>query len=318
MEPTQNVRYPDITVLVGSGRSGTTYLAVVLKQSLDMGFSAEPKFVASLHRRLPLFGDLSNPKNLRRLATVIHNGKLFRHLHGRVGVPSTVDELLERVQEPTYTGLLYATFGLIAEKRGHLRLAYKDPWDVQNIALISRLLPTARFIHILRDGRDVAASMLKFEWGATNLYAGCRYWARTTAIGRRDGALLGDRYLELRLEDLMADRQNLGRKLGAFVLHDENSPDAQKVADHLEQSGSSEAATRWPTQLSSEQVRICEAAAGQTLEECGYPLKFGGKATVSPVSAGGYLASDFALRVRNRLTRKPRVYPGEGEDRVAV
>jgi hypothetical protein len=206
----------------------------------------------------------------------------------------------------------------MAEKRGHTRLAYKDPWDLQHLPLIARLMPTARFIHILRDGRDVAMSMLKFEWGATNLYAGCRYWSRTTGQGCRDGALLGDRYLELRLEDLMANREVLGHKLGAFVLRDENSPEIQKVVEHLNQSGSNEAATRWPSQLTPDQIRICEAAAGPTLKKCGYLLSLDGKASVSPFAAAGYMGSDLALRVRQRLTRKPRVYPGEGDDRLAA
>ena len=129
----------------------------MLKQSLDIGFSAEPKFVVPMYRRLDRFGSLEDPAKLRRLAEAIHGGLVFEHLHTVVGISSRAEEIVERVRAPTYAGVLYAVFQLLADKRGQSRLGYKNPADVIHLPLLAELLPTARFVHIIRDGRDVGA-----------------------------------------------------------------------------------------------------------------------------------------------------------------
>ena len=42
---------------------------------------------------------------------------------------------------------------------------------------IKELLPDARFINVIRDGRDVALSISKERWGPNDAYAGLSWWA---------------------------------------------------------------------------------------------------------------------------------------------
>jgi hypothetical protein len=189
--------YPAIHIIVGSGRCGTGYLASQLRTSMDICFPNEPKFVVPLYRQLHRFGSLEQPANLRRLVERVHS--CLR----RARVPSDPEQILERIREPTYTGVLYAAFQMVADKRGYSRLGYKDPFDVTHLPFLAQLFPTARFIHIIRDGRDVALSLKKLAWGPTNLYGGARYWAWGVSTCRKDGANLGSRYFEVRLVDLM-------------------------------------------------------------------------------------------------------------------
>src|SRR5690606_11764100 len=130
--------YPEIHIIVGSGRCGTTYLTWLLRLSLDIGFPAEPKFIVPMYRRLHTFGSLEQPANLRRLVETIHKGSVFDHLHRVIGVSSRPEEILERVQEPTYTAVLYAVFQVMAEKRNCSRLGYKDPFDVTHLPLLAQ------------------------------------------------------------------------------------------------------------------------------------------------------------------------------------
>ena len=46
-----------------------------------------------------------------------------------------------------------------AAARGKTRYGDKTPMHATDIDVLSRVLPEARFIHIIRDGRDVAASL---------------------------------------------------------------------------------------------------------------------------------------------------------------
>ena len=292
--------YPDITVLVGSGRSGTGYLTNVLFRSLDMGFSEEPKFVAPLYRRLDRFGDLRDEENLRRLAETVHDTDPFHDLRDVRGIPTTSDEILERVPEPTCRGLLYATFRLIAEKRNKRRLAYKDPRDLSHLPIVAELFPTARFVHIIRDGRDVALSLQKFRWGPTNLYSGCKYWATVTSKGRRDGAQLERPYFELRLEDLMEDTERVATDLCKFILGSEHDEDGvRRVVEDFKSTKKAGSVSSWRERLDRNQRFVCEAVAGDVLRACGYETEFDRPIHLSPFKAGYYLMSDVSRRALN-------------------
>ena len=297
-------QYPEIIVIVGSGRSGTTYLARMLKQSMDIGFSGEPKFIVPMYHRLHNIGSLHRPENMRRLVKKIHDGKMFQHLHQVVGVPSFPEEILDRVREPTYSSVLYATFKLMAEKRGHSRLGYKDPGNVAHLPLISKLLPTARFIHIIRDGRDVSLSLIKFRWGATNVYCGGRDWAQRVLVGRRDGTSLGGRYFELRFEDLILNTEKVATELGNFVNQGRSPEQVQNLVERINRTKEPSSVQVWRSKMDSAQQFLCEAAAGDELRACGYPTKFEIGLRLHPLKAAWYLGKDFVVRARNHLSRE--------------
>lgn len=299
-----SVTYPEIVVIVGTGRSGTTYLCRVLKQSMDIGFSSEPKFVMPLHRRLSRYGDLERPANLRNLVDEIHRGQMFRHLHRVIGIDSRPEDIIGRIREPTYTGVLYAVFQTIADKRGNARVGYKDPVDAIHLPTLARLLPTARFVNILRDGRDVAHSYLKFKWGPTNLYSAARSWSRVVTTSRRDGAALGDRYHEVRLEDLVQNTSESARTLGEFVNRGRDRPQVDDLVNRIEKTKQYAIIDEWKRELNLDQRYVCEAAAAETLAACGYEIEFDGRFRGFTARAPIYLGADFLHRVRNRLGDK--------------
>ncbi len=73
------------------------------------------------------------------------------------------------------------------------------------IPLLARLFPDAQFVHILRDGRDVALSLAGQLWGQKSAFTAARYWRRCVEAGLEDGRALGaGRYHELTYEELLA------------------------------------------------------------------------------------------------------------------
>ena len=296
--------YPEITCIVGSGRCGSRYLSRMLRHSMDIGFRHEPKFIVPIYRQLHRFGDLEKAENLRGLLEAI-----LKYVHLYVELSLQAEDVLERVAEPTYTGVVYAVFQLVAERLGNSRLGYKDPADIIHLPLLAEILPTARFVHIIRDGRDVALSLLKFPWGPTNLYCGARYWAHVVATGRRDGTHLADRYFELRFEDLILSTEHTAAELGSFVNRNHSANQIQDLVQRINWTKRRENIQVWTRELQRSQRYLCEAAAGEVLSSCGYPIEFDDKARISPLEAAYYSSADLALRIKNRLTRRypPRV-----------
>ena len=298
--------YPEIHIIVGSGRCGTTYLSGMLSRSMDIDLTGEPKFVIPLYRQLHRFGSLEKPANLRRLVETIHKRHFFIYLHKQFGISIRPEEILERIQEPTYPSVLYAVFQLIAGKRKYSRLGYTDPFDVAHLPLLAQLLPKARFIHIIRDGRDVAFSYKKFLWGPTNLYSGARSWAQLVSTARKDGADLGSRYFELRLEDLTLNTDETAAKLGKFINRGDHPEQVQDLVERINRTKNLSRVQLWKQNMNESQRYVCEAAAGDVLRACGYPTEFDPKASILPPKRAFYLTADLALRVPNRLRFKWR------------
>lgn len=296
--------YPDFTIIVGSGRSGTTYLTRCLFAGLSLGGGSEPKFVVKTYARLHKFGDLTQSDNLRRLVEYVHSTPMFRHLRDVKGIATTPNEILVRVREPTYTGILYAAFQLIADKRGSRRIGYKQPLDLYHMPLLAKIFPTARFVHIIRDGRDVALSLLKWNWGENNLYAGARYWAKAVNAGHLDGLTLGTRYFEVRYEDLITDTQCIANQLGRFVTRGQDIDDVTHFVDYVEQSKKSDRIFQWQTKLSPEKRYLCEAASGDTLRRFNYPTEYNADIQLPGYKAAYYVGTSFVLKAKNRLMRR--------------
>ena len=68
-----------------------------------------------------------------------------------------------------------------------------------------RGLSGRRFVHIIRDGRDAARSIVAQPWGPDNVKDAAEEWRSSVAAGRDAAAGLGDRLLEVRYEEVLAD-----------------------------------------------------------------------------------------------------------------
>lgn len=183
----------------------------------------------------------------------------------------TVFAKRERVL-PAVRGLCDAVFGEFA-RAGETHVAERTPWHVFHLPLIADVYPDARFLHIVRDGRDVARSIVAQPWPPHTVEEAADEWRRSVEAGRSAGPPLGARLLEVRYEELLADPRRVVRR----------------VFDHLGLDGHLDAglaAAREPVNLGPQdwrvgvgkwrgawrrrEVRAFERAAGDLLRELGY------------------------------------------------
>jgi tetratricopeptide (TPR) repeat protein len=107
------------------------------------------------------------------------------------------------------------------------RVVESTPHNLLHMHMLSRLFPRARFVHLVRDGRDVAASLVQRDWmdPATgekvwccqDIGAAARYWGHVVSAVREQAELLPGRYLEIRYEDLVAQPEFVLRHVTAFL-----------------------------------------------------------------------------------------------------
>lgn len=189
--------------IVGSPRSGTTMLQILLGSHPQVATTVE----------LTLFTRYIAPW-LKEYETEVAN----RERHGwHRGLPMlwSAEENDEFLRE--FLRRAYAKVDLAAPGRTHL--LDKVPGNSLHVPVIKRLVPQARFIHIIRDGRDVACSLAAaketMHFGVTRLAEGGTLW-RDWVRGARQAADYPGDYLELRYEDFLVQGVELYERVLAF------------------------------------------------------------------------------------------------------
>jgi hypothetical protein len=117
-------------------------------------------------------------------------------------------EDVRRAMAELLTGLFDPT---LARSRDQI-LIEKTSLNVAVFEQLARMLPQARFIHVVRDGRDVAASLLQRDWTDPNGHpfphvsrpdAALKYWSDLVTLGLRAERALPGRVLRISYEGLV-------------------------------------------------------------------------------------------------------------------
>jgi hypothetical protein len=270
---------------MGCHRSGTNLLYDMLLSS--GGFAIYRGLLPVFETLIPRFGPLDHRPNKERLLHTWLRSKGFRC----TGL--NADALSSRILEECHSGadFIRVVMDSVAQKQGAPRWAVYDPDNVLHIESLKAGIPNALFLHIIRDGRDIALSLKKMggfsplPWDRAEtpaLVATALYWEWMVRNGRRGGGKFPADYIEISYEGLIVNpRETLG-KLRPFLSHDLDYDQILKSGlGRLSESNSSfrdentekmNPVGRWKQRLSPVSVAAIEAAVGNCLEECGYSL----------------------------------------------
>jgi len=219
----------------------------------------------------------------------------------------------------SYANLVSRIFDLYGERQGKPLVGDKTPDYVRSIVTLHSLWTSARFVHVIRDGRDVALSMMdwpKFRpkpgdfatWREDPVSTAALWWELNVRLGRQAGKSLGHKlYYEVRYESLVSRPGEEGAALCAFLglpytdamlrfyaAPEASDPGLDARRAHLPVTPG---LRDWRAQLPPQDNERFEAAAGGLLEELGYP---------GVVSRPRLEALEHATRIRNLLTQDPR------------
>jgi hypothetical protein len=175
---------------------------------------------------------------------------------------------------------------------GHLRGVEQTPETSFALGAALRAYPSARAVHIVRDGRDVVCSLLDRGWLAASregsddagLAYGAhpRFWVeparaeefRTTSEARRAAwawrryvsaaSAAPERTLEIRYEELVSEPAEVAEQLADFL-----ELKADLLANSLTKAFDSSVG-RWKKDLTPNQVKDVKDEAGDLLRELGY------------------------------------------------
>lgn len=236
-----------LVIVIGTNRSGTTWLSTLLQAHRQIGGAddGETELFAALAQTWRTATARGFPANA-----------LAGHLR------AFCDEVLACAQQdsarPTARFFVEKTPGT-AFQLPYVRLIYPDAW----------------FIRIVRDGRDVARSMRRRDYGTRSDLANIHMWALHEATADRNLADIS-RVMTIRYEDLYAGTvqslmsvySSLGLEVYPGLIRELARRAARQVAPFSKES--SVGPGKWRTDVSRRRLGQMYAGAGETLVQHGY------------------------------------------------
>jgi len=288
---------PPSPFVVGVTRSGTTLLRLMLDAHPQLAVPPETHFLPDLISTCK-----TGPVTADRCTQAIVSHRRWPDFQ------LDADELRERLRATAgldVTACARGFYELYAERAGKERWGDKTPGYLRRMRTIAKVLPEARFVHLIRDGRDVAVSITALHFGADTVRQAAERWVKRIDDGRAKGARVSH-YLEIRYEDLVLEPEPTLRQICDYVelpwdprmldyhsragdrlteitrdlprsdQRDEDViPAAQRVGIHAlaQRPPQADRVGRWRSELSADDQAVFSQVAGELLEELGYPAQ---------------------------------------------
>ncbi len=301
--------------LVGCPRSGTTLLQRMVNAHPKIAITPESHWIPRLIEK-PWAANADGTITRKLIRRMITHPKFERLQVSR----DQVYQLAPKGKPVTYAWLVTRVLDLYGHAQGKALVGDKTPEYVREIARLHALWPRARFVHLIRDGRDVAMSMLEWQkvdpkpghfatWKDDPVSTAAWWWRHNVQLGRAAGKALGPKlYCELRYEALVTEPREQSEALFRFL----DLPFDPSVLDfHAEGARTDPGLEKkraglpvtaglrdWRAAMPADDVERVEAVAGDLLDELAYP-----RAVPRP----GDEALAHAASVHNVLSRDPLV-----------
>ncbi len=275
--------------IIGSPRSGTTMLAGLLRHT-PWGEAFETHFIVKYFRLLPRLGNLSDPTAFGRLAErILGERPIAQH---KLGL--TAQGLYDSLPQHDYASLVDAIGRAYGVRKGHLSWGDKTPHYITDVDVLHLLYPRAKMLYLVRDGRDVAMSLLERDWGPATIYTCAQQWQhenepRPIFSSLRSKGLLHD----IRYEDLLAKPHETLAGILSFL----GQSISKDILDELTAAIRQTNARKWERQMSPGNVALFERVAGDTLRRFDY------KVTHPSSPVGALAAMNYAVRDQMKHAR---------------
>lgn len=280
-------------IIGGCDRSGTTLLGALIgahskcltipESQFKIDVFASLKSELNRSKKFDVLEVLKKIKNHRRFKLLWEPLELdFNTFGGDSGNSSIIQ---------TYRPLLE----WIMKEYGRQRLGKSNcqywvdhtPSNIMYAKTLSLIFPDAKFIHIIRDGRGIAASVLPLNWGSNTIIEAAHWWSERLGLGLAMESFLGkDNVIRIRYEDILMEAEktlkNVCAAIGIDFQEDMLKGDGYKPNKYLAKSHAlvgkkpfRSRARAWEKALTPRQIEIFESYTGELLDYLGYNVKYG-------------------------------------------
>lgn len=299
-------------ILLASERSGTNLLRAVVSSHSKVASPPPCGLVDALARRAFHYITPSNPPHIDEL---IGDAITITKIHlNPWGIDLNPQAVLDRMNGTSFWQLFKALNDIYAEEKGQAFWFSKEPSMFEHIYEIKMHMPNAKFIYMVRDGRDVAASVLRGGVQASHIYDAANRWVESQryCMNAFSDPVIKDSTFMLKYEDLITDSESIVKNLMEFIGLDFESSQMEfhqkkEIIKHSSKSEfwkniskpiDSSNMGKYRKTLKARQIEIFESTAWEEMRALGYQLENNTRKHYSFIDRGIFRISSI---VRNKL-----------------
>lgn len=270
----------------GCQRSGTTLLGAMLGAHSNCVCTPESQFKIDVLRSIKISKTIHSPESI--LSRVIRN---WRYKVWALKLASESDPFEEI--GGTYASVIKWVVKKYGEKIGkpHAKIWVDHTPNNLKFALeLLKIFPETKMVHIVRDGRGIAASVIPLDWGPNTIARAASWWVDRVAYGLAAEIALGDsRIRRVKYEELVMNPEATIKSLCSFLdlefqeqmlmgrgfLVPQYSRSQHRLVGTAPDSSR---ASAWETELTPRQIEIFEFLTSDFLSFLGYQMQYGMKA----------------------------------------
>jgi hypothetical protein len=299
--------------IVGSSRSGSTLLRLMLASHSRITIPSETWYLIALLEEFPFDRRLRESEVGAAVSMMTSHytwpdmgldAMEFRHRAANLGKVRLRD-------------LVEIVYRWHMEVEGKSRWGDKTPAYIEIVPALAAMFGDAKFIHLIRDGRDVVKSFQRQGWHGPWMHGYAGEWLRAVELDLKlSKTQLNERILRVRYEDLVLHPEATLRWICAFIDErfeeqmlrwrgkvDEAIPDREKrIHSSLGRDMSPSDVSRWKREMTSREVFVAEALMGAQLSRFGYERRYRGRLW-SPLLAATRTYCRRVLPLAARLRR---------------
>ncbi len=279
--------------IVGCARSGTTLLRTMLNNHPAVAIPVESLFMIDYLRA-------ANNRPIERFQKLVLQESEFQEWQ----IDITLQDL---VPQRTVANLLTYLHEQYAHKNGKHIWGQKTPRFIRYGDLLKNTYPAARFIHLIRDPRAVAASLTRSNVHHSNTYFGAQRWLRDVQAGYDLKQRYPNSVLEIKYEDLVKTPRTALRVVCDFLgliyddamltYHETSGQDYGKyhasIHQNLNRPPQPDRIEAWRQHLTAQDIALVEEICGDLMQTMGY----------QPDKNGEIVSEDYIHQLkRKRLT----------------
>jgi len=308
-----------VAFIGGYSRSGTTLLGAMIGAHTQCICTPESQFKIDVLRHFR--GKKKEAVNIETARKMIQDHPRYRVLWGDVADSDAL------IGISSYEELILWFVRKYAEKEGKPHPAFwvdHSPTNIKHAKILLELFPKSKFIHIIRDGRAVAASIMPLDWGPNTIdRTACSWKSRVSHYLSVESSLKNDQMLRVRYEHLIRSPESTLRDICSF-LDIEYQPQmirgsGFKVPRYQDKQHSligkepdKKRINAWEKSLTPRQIEIFESIAGELLVSLGYALQYEGRAKkmgiFEKIAAG--IRELYSEKIINRSRHRKRIKKG--------
>ena len=215
-------------------------------------------------------------------------------------------------QGDNYLSFYLALMQFYANSVGKIRYGEKTPHNAYYADQLCELFPNGRLIHIVRDPRDVVASLLRMPWGSDSALSNLRVWRDCSRIA--NFCQRNDSYLLVLYENLVRQPEHELKRICDFINEEYSATMLENATNNktdkwwfqrAQQPLTKNRIDTWKDDLSAEDVALIERMVGVQMETFGY--QFDRPSTTVPNMMRN-LVSNYWVIFREKIQQLPRMW----------